>query len=445
VRGTTIKFQAGVPWLAIVCLLLAAFTSTWGGLRQLPMGQIADVFLALALLLILLMVVFGDLRFTIPFWIWIPPIAVILCLAIRWFDPVPYWQLVLRLHSRLPYAAQPQDSIKGGIWLIALIVVPIVIIGCTKIEPRIPQLVMGAFTAGVCVSSFVALTDLVGLTSIGSLPLNHGDPRRVVTLGTDGTIGRQVGLTSHPNMLGLTCVLAIPLALYFLYVLRHKWIPRAALVLLFGGVLATGSRGAQAAALLVCVLGVSVAPIWKAALRQTLIVLGVAAVAGVIMVHVFIGDVIDNILRFGGTSYATSEADRIREILIRQAVEDFANYPIAGIGMKSIINAHNIYLQLLQCGGVILTVAMLIYWMTILRFGWLLANRGHTAARYLTVSIGGWLILGMVSNQLTDRQLYYTVGCVAALASLYAAGNRDDRSTVKAPVSGSIKSRILVD
>jgi hypothetical protein len=42
--------------------------------------------------------------------------------------------------------------------------------------------------------------------------------------------------------------------------------------------------------------------------------------------------------------------------------------------------------------------------------------------------------LGIIENQLTDRLLYYTVGCVAALASLYMgpharAGTDEDQYT----------------
>ncbi|MGK2880787.1 MAG: O-antigen ligase family protein, partial [Mycobacterium sp.] len=409
---------------------------------------------AVTVALVMFQVLFGGLRFSIPFWVWFAPIAIILCMAVRWFDPVPYYELVLRMNPKLPYPAQPHDVIKGAVWLVAVILVPIAIIGCSRISARVPELVMGGFALGVCVSCGVALTDLVGWTTIGQLPLNHGDTRRVVSLdGIEG--GRQVGLTTHPNMLGLTCVIAIPLAMYFLYTFDTKWkvIPAVGLVLLLGGAVATGSRGAQVASLIVSALSVLCAPKWRVALRQAMVVLGTTAITGVMLGEIFMRDTLNGILaelfRFGG-SQDVSAGDQTRALLLKQALHDIGNYPIAGVGMKHIINAHNIYLELLQAGGVILFLGFMCYWICMYRSGWLLTKIGHLPARYLMVSIGGWLILGMVTNQLTDRQLYYTVGSLAALTALHLIpANRYQRldestppeATSEQPIAPGVKQQ----
>jgi len=401
VRGTTIKFPAAITWLAVLCLLFAAFTATWGGIRQLPMGQIGDVFLLVVLALVLLLVVFGDLRFTIPGWLWLAPIGVVLCTAIRWFDPVPFQTLVQRM-GLPPYA--PDYFFRGAIWMVALVVVPVVVIACPTLDARVPQLLVAAFTGGVCVSATVAILDVLGLTSIGA------------SLGTAGVTSRQAGLSTHSNMLGFTCVIAIPFALYFFAAMRHKWISAGALIILLGGVLMSGSRAAQAAALVVFLGSVWVAPNRKAAIRDALIVFGIAAVLGVTFIQIAIGNVFDNLLRFGSSSTTAAGADEERTMLFNQALKDFGDFPIAGVGMKGIVNAHNIYLQLLSSGGLVLTVAVIIYWICILRAGYLAAKSGMVLARYLSVSVIAWLMMGLVSTQLTDRFLYYSIGCIAALS-----------------------------
>jgi hypothetical protein len=65
---------------------------------------------------------------------------------------------------------------------------------------------------------------------------------------------------------------------------------------------------------------------------------------------------------------------------------------------------------------------MSIYWFAMLRDCWRLSGVGVVYARFLMISIGAWLALGLVENQLTERGVYFTVGCIAGLASTYLAG-----------------------
>jgi hypothetical protein len=55
---------------------------------------------------------------------------------------------------------------------------------------------------------------------------------------------------------------------------------------------------------------------------------------------------------------------------------------------------------------------------------WRLSNIGVVYARFLILSIGGWLTLGLVENQLTERGIYFAVGCIAGLASTYLSNRR---------------------
>jgi hypothetical protein len=125
------------------------------------------------------------------------------------------------------------------------------------------------------------------------------------------------------------------------------------------------------------------------------------------------------LLRFGDNTSNTGESDQSRTRLAQTAIQDFQQHPGAGLGLKWIVQAHSLPLQLLSAGGLILFFAVVTYWVLILISAIRLFTRGHTIARYLFVSIFAWLALGFVENQLTDRYLYYTVGCVAALTSVY--------------------------
>ena len=423
--GSAIKVPKSISRLAIITLLGASFTCTWGGLRVLPAGQIGDAFLGLCAVLVIGLVLFTDLRFTTPFWMWIPPIAVIICTVIRWFDPVPFWQIVTG-YTIAPYT--PNNLPKAGVWLVALIFVPMVVIGCSKLYARTPQMVIGAFTAGVCVSSAVAVSDLMGYTRIA---VTYGSQNEVETRG--------LGLTTHSLFLGVTCVISIPFALYFVHNSRHLWqkaIAGAGLLLLFGGALASGSRGAQAASVVVAAIMVVAAPNRKASLVQSLLGLGLAGVIMVAFAQLFLGDVLSSLVRFGGGTGVmdVSTSDQTRVSAARQAFVDMERYPIAGVGMKAINNAHGIYMQLMQAGGVILLIALVVYWLWCLRDAYVVQKLGHPVAAYLFVSIAAWLILGVIENQLIDRLLYYSIGCVAALSVLYLRGrNHGDNLSEQPP------------
>jgi hypothetical protein len=432
VAGSAIVMPKVIPQLAVWCLLLAAFTSTWNGIRYLPI-QIGDVLLALTCALIFGLVIFGNLRFSTPFWMWIAPIAVLLCLAIRQLKPIPWNEIVVR-YTEPPYA--PNNLPKAAFWLVALIFVPLAITGATAIDRRTPRFVMAAYTIGVCISAAVGLSDLLGLTKISYW----------IGVGND-VAARQSGLTNHSVTLGLTCVISVPFALYFIFRMRYKWIPAAGLLLLFGGVLASGSRGCQAAAILTCVVSLLVAPDKRdGSFKFAIVTLGVSGIVLLVFAELFVGDVLDQLFRFGDNTSNTGESDQSRTRLAQTAIQDFQQHPYAGLGLKWIVQAHSLPLQLLSAGGLILFFAVVTYWALILISAIRLFTRGHTIARYLFVAIFAWLALGFVENQLTDRYLYYTVGCVAALTSLYlsrgasADGDEqselDDESTAAAPDAG---------
>jgi len=84
--------------------------------------------------------------------------------------------------------------------------------------------------------------------------------------------------------------------------------------------------------------------------------------------------------------------------------------------LPSIVDAHDIYLQMLGSGGLILTMAMMCYFGMCLRTGWKCQGLGNGVGLALFVSVSVWLVIGVVENQIIDRYLYFPVGLVAALS-----------------------------
>ena len=432
------------PWLsktAVGCFLVASFTATWGGI-YLGGVQIADIFLFLTFIVTVAMVVFGNLRFAIPWWLWAPAVALFVCFTALIYSPIPDRYFVLRYEHDLysPYTGWidtgPPGGIKSAFWVVALLVVPIAAIACTALDSRVPKWIVASFLAGVAVSSLIALTDLTNLTHVS----------RSLTLATMRTgyqfdNHRETGLTDHPNTLGLVCSTAVPFAVHFISQSRRRWLPCIALVLLCGGVVASGSRGAQITFPAVVLVAVLVSPQKKKVAGRLAATLTVAVLGGFTALTQLAPRILDKLFRFDGSPSILGSDDE-RALVHAQAWNDFKEYPIFGIGIKHIGEAHNIYLQMMSAGGSVLVAGMLIYWFGTLRSGWLAKRSGEALGAYLMLSVIASLVIGVLENQLTDRFLYYTIGCAAALAATYRvetlASRPSDRKTPAGHVTAAV-------
>ena len=112
----------------------------------------------------------------------------------------------------------------------------------------------------------------------------------------------------------------------------------------------------------------------------------------------------------------TDFSDHIRAEVAQQGERDFIHSPIDGVGMQVAAEAHNVYLQSLASGGLILFTGYVIF----------VVCAALTARRAMRYSeLGGPLLaatvsvalLSMVENSLTDRLVYVPAGLVAALYS----------------------------
>ena len=419
----------------------ASFTATWGGI-YLGGFQIADIFLFLAFIVAVAMVVFGNLRFAIPRWLWAPAVALFVGFTALIYSPIPDAYFMLRYEHTLysPFMGWsdtgPPGGVKSAFWIVALLVVPIAAIACTALDSRVPKWIVAWFLAGVAVSSLIALSDLTNLTHVSrSLKLVS------LRTGYEFDNHRETGLTDHPNTLGLVCTIAVPFAVHFISESRRRWLPCIALVLLCGGVMASGSRGAQIgfpAAVLVALL---VSPHKKKVVGWLAATLTAAVLGGLTALTQLAPGILDKLFRFDENRASLGSNDE-RAFLHAQAWNDFKNYPIFGIGIKHIGEAHDIYLQMMSAGGTVLVAGMLIYWFGTLRSCWLAKRSGEALGAYLILSVIAVLVIGVLENQLTDRFLYYTIGCAAALAATYRvetlASHPPDRKTPAGHVTAAV-------
>ncbi|MGV9860911.1 O-antigen ligase family protein [Gordonia sp. NPDC003425] len=391
---------------AILALICAAFSTTWG-VMHVSVIQIADIFLLLAVGSVGLMTVFGGLRYHVPWWVWTPTLTLLICGLTRTIAPIPDYYFADRYS--LPEGV-PGDHTKIAIWLLAVLAIPLCVVACSAIDTRVPEWVAISYLAGSCVSSIVALSDLSGLTAISG------------SFGYTNITLRQTGLTAHPNTLAFVAIVSIPIASYLLgsNSRSKQYLAAVALAILAGGIAVSGSRGAQALFIPVVIASILVQPrTRRAAVAKGFAVAAFAsAVAGGLLLAFVLPDsAVSDLFRFGDDNVGAVGSDTQRTELADQGLNDFFQHPFAGIGIKHIADAHNIYLQIISAGGLVLLAGMISFWLGCLSDGWKLTRSGVALAPFLAISVCCWLILGMVENPITDRYLYYTVACIAGLAS----------------------------
>jgi hypothetical protein len=295
-------------------------------------------------------------------------------------------------------------------YLAYLLLLPAVLVAFGDTERRLEWLA-GAYVVAASVNGLLAASDYLGISHFAS----H-------LTGFAGQAHRYPGLMQYPNQLGMMCVLALPMALYLTS--RHRrWV--VALAALMFGVFTSGSRGA--------IIGVPLAALLYAGLEQRdrlrrfagyTSVLALAAYAAL-----FSGLTI-GIQRLLHPNASVGVSDTQRKEAASLAWSQFTHAPLTGGGFSSAV-AHDVYLQLLSSGGVIVLAAFL----------WLAGGAIRIALRSRTIGFGAaaaaslltWLILNVQFNGYYDRYLLvpvaltYAAGRVAAEVSPEPAraANRD--------------------
>lgn len=404
----------GIDDLAVGLLVAAVGVSPWNALAAGSL-KLGPGLLALALILLVGLAVVRHVPLRVPGWVWVlgASIAVIAVLTFVWPPSTSYFA-TRYIGENTSLSATQLDVIgllnlvAGAQWLVAVVALPVAVCLAVALGParsRLPLLLADAWVLGSAVSAGVALTDEAGLTRISAALLP------VVDIG-----GRQSGLSVQPNHLAVAIALTLPVAVWRLTNGGRPRLMAAAVLLMLGGLVVSESRGGLVAALVAAAVVLLADP----RARRFLPPLTGLAVAGVVVVTVAAPQVVGGAaekLRLSGGDTAT-ESDALRSTIGAQAFDDFLHSPLRGIGIEVAVQGHNIYLQLLAAGGLLLLL------------GFVLAVAGFVAdARSVRVASGGlsaalalsvlsWLVVGVVENHLTDLFLYVPFALVAGLRAM---------------------------
>jgi hypothetical protein len=248
-------------------------------------------------------------------------------------------------------------------------------------------------------NSAVAVTDFIAGTEIGP------------TLTGFQFLGRTGGLAIHPNHLAVACAIAAPLAAYLVMTaatMRVRTVAAACGIFILAGILVSGSRAGLlagfAGVVVMLVIGHRVVD-WRA-------VLAIAAVAAAGLLVIAQGT--SATVAFDRLTGAVSigDSDAIRGELYGEAIARFVQSPVFGMGFADVRESHDIYLQMLQAGGLIGL------------FGLLTLFGGGVRSVVLTSplsvaaigALAAWAVAGLAQNLVYDRFLYVPVGMLIGVA-----------------------------
>ena len=386
-------------------LVGAAFVASWNAVSYRGI-QPVDLLLGGALVMSMFYLAGGKIPW-IPAWAKWGSAAILIVLATHILFPANESYMSTRA-TYVPWFARvmgislvENPAFRAAKWLIAMTVLPAVVADASTRNPRLVRQLGIACVLGAALSALVALTDLVGLTRINTYLIYIG-----------AATARQAGLTSHPNHLGMSVGIVAPLAIGI--ATKSKWKGVPLVVLLLIGAIVSGSRAGQAG----FVLAVTVTLAFSQRARRfapILITVAGIVLASVVWVKPDLVETAATLFRFDTTDRYVAQSNEERAMLSDQAIKDFLERPLDGVGLEVLTQAHNIYLQIIAAGGVILSVGMFIYFAGLLRAGFAERKAADATGLYLLIGIIVWLAAATFGTQLTDRYLYFPVAGVAAL------------------------------
>jgi len=386
-------------------LVAAAFVSSWNAVAVAGI-QPVDLLLAGAFALSALYLAGGEIPW-VPGWARAGTACVLVVIVTHVLFPMGEAYMSRRF-IYVPFFVTPgaqgaveNGAVRGLKWLLAALLLPVLVAETARGKPEVLSRIANAWLAGIGVSALVAVTDLLDITSINLA---------LIVLG--GASERQAGLALHPNHLGLAVALAVPLAIRLTLRSRVKGV--LVLLILGAGAIVSGSRQGQAAFALATIATLA----WTARALRIVPVLMLALGISVTAIIGLRPDLVaktESFFRFGSASRSVMQSNEERSALAEQAISDFSQRPLDGIGLEVIAQAHNIYLQLVASGGLILAAGILYYFAGVLAAGYAERNSPDPLGACLMITVLVWLAAGAFGNQLTDRYLYFPVAVLAGL------------------------------
>ena len=407
--------------LAVFAVGLLALTITWNGIRlgsgagsSSPAGggAFGDATMVLAFVAVMADTIGRKRPLPMPPWLLLAGLGLFLAFVLTMIFPPG--NSILQRSALLEGTIAQQAGATGPVaslglgadafnlflFEVALLLIPIML-ATVAVTPRRCRLIMDLFTAGAVINGAFGVLDIAGI---------HLGPNPPYA-------NRSLGLTIHPNYLALTCVIALPMALlWFGRSRRYTVAGVIGVASLLGGVYSSGSRAGFVAAGIALVATVCFVPRLRRGLPYVLPTVG--AVLVVVLLFTSTGHKLLVQLRLAkSSSTSTSGSNYQRSILAQQAWATFKVRPISGIGWSVVTGAHDIYLELLESGGVIAMAAFLTF------IGGLVASLRAALSGPLRdeavvcgMAILAWLANGVFDNQVADKYLYFVPGLLVAIA-----------------------------
>ncbi len=399
--------NTGIVRLALAMTYIASMTTAWNGWK---LGlRPGDAFSLLALMLFAA----SDLGHQwprLPRWIWQFGGIIVLVTALHEFFPTDPNYLTRRVvvglnntvvHGNVEFLSNLAVGLK---FLVPIVGMPLMYAFAYMHDRRALWRSAYFYAIGAAVSGLIGFSDRF-LGSTFSLSLT----------GIPAVAGRTPGLTLHPNFLATTCVLGLPFMLWQSVAprLRDRVLAFCVLLPLVVGLFASGSRGGTAVGAGTILLSFAVMPRYRRML-PTVAILTIGAGALVFVLHPSVGHSLLKAVRLAGNG-SSSGSDTARGIVGHQGVLDFKHSPLDGVGMQVAAEAHNVYLQALASGGLLLFTGYVIYVLSALATGFTRTRQTEWAYPYAIAALSGAL-LAYVESALTDRLAYVPLALIGAMA-----------------------------
>lgn len=335
--------------------------------------------------------------------------------------------VLLTLSDMITYAigAPQSEPINAAKLVFSLCVFPLLIVLVTAAGRRQIDLLLAAWLAGAVLSASVAFTSIRGIEIPGMYDA-------VAAAG-----GRASGLSYHPNGLGYTCALLIPVVGYLWGRTRRRLerlLLAAALLMLLYGLHTTGSRASLLAllsGLLLPVAGLLRRQIWPMLATALVGLIAAGLLAFTLILELNLEGILDELResaigRALGLSLSSWHSNVARSTYIDFSWAQFLETPLFGAGYGWLRGAHIHALAILHSGGLFGLTAVLLWLLSLFNASHrisLVRRRAGLAgysALHVTAIAGVivWFVNGALQPLLPDRNGYILIGVLFALDAL---------------------------
>lgn len=383
--------------VVVGCMVFAAFTATWNGVKVEQVLTLSDIGLILGFLAALPVILAQGSSIRLPPWL-VAPVVVLMIVSL----------------IGIIFFGHPVTGVVPTFRLAAAMILAPMLIGIMGSRLGIVTLLVDAWIASMAVSGLIATADYLFGTGFG--PAITGIP----------AFSRSAGIATHPNHLAITAVLTIPLCIARLSASRTtggRLLSGVGVTAAALAILVSGSRGgliAGIAAFLLALLWMQSRIRSRSAMRLAI----VAALASTIFMILSPSTSFVAIERTFGQSPSeqTEVSNRLRAESRSDAIEVIKKNPLVGSGTDWLRGVSNIYLQLLAASGIVGLIAYLTYLLGYFRLSIKLRSSDRIPIDLRAIAAGAGLsavllaLVGVVENQISDRYLYFPCGFVLAVS-----------------------------